>query len=61
MHDIFNKICDDFEFELVEFDGEKDQVHLLINYLPKISVFRLVNSLKGASSRKLRLEHSDSL
>jgi putative transposase len=61
MQSIFNKICDDFESKLVEFDGEKDHVHLLINYPPKISVSRLVNSLKGVSSRKLRLEHPDLL
>ena len=35
MHSIFSKICDDFESKLVEFDGEKDHVHLLINYPPK--------------------------
>ena len=40
--------------ELVEFDGEKDYVHLLINYPPKVSVSRLVNSLKGVSSRLIR-------
>ncbi len=38
----------------MEFDGEKDHVHLLVNYPPKISVTRLVNSLKGVSSRMIR-------
>lgn len=61
MHSIFSKICDDFESKLVEFDGEKDHVHLLINYPPKISVSRLVNSLKGVSSRKLSLEQPNLL
>lgn len=61
MHNIFSKICNDFEAQLVEFDGEKDHVHLLINYPPKISISKLVNSLKGVSSRKLRLEHPDLL
>jgi len=36
-------------------------VHLLINYPPKISISKLVNSLKGVSSRKLRLEYPDLL
>ena len=39
----------DFESELVEFDGEDDHVHLLVNYPPKVSVSNLVNSLKGVS------------
>jgi putative transposase len=52
--EIFSKICHDFEAELVEFDGEKDHVHLLVNYPPKHSVSKMVNSLKGASSRVIR-------
>lgn len=54
LKEIFASVCQDFEVELVEFDGEKDYVHLLINYPPKVSVSRLVNSLKGVSSRLIR-------
>jgi putative transposase len=54
MKPIFTKICKDFEAELVEFDGEGDHVHLLINYPPKIAISKLVNSLKGVSSRQVR-------
>ncbi len=54
LKEIFVSVCQDFEAELVEFDGEKDHVHLLINYPPKVSVSRLVNSLKGVSSRLIR-------
>jgi len=42
----FRKICLDFQCELTEFNGEKDHVHLLINYPPKVSLSKLVNSLK---------------
>lgn len=51
---IFASVCRDFEAQLVEFNGERDHVHLLVNYPPKISVSKLVNSLKGVSSRLLR-------
>ena len=51
---IFESVCKDFNAELVEFDGEEDHVHLLINYPPKVSIAKLVNSLKGVSSRMLR-------
>ncbi len=51
---VFKNVCADFESNLVEFDGEEDHVHLLIEYPPKVSVSRLVNSLKGVSSRYLR-------
>lgn len=43
-----------FILQLVEIDGERDHVHLLVNYPPKVSVSKLVNSLKGASSRMIR-------
>ena len=51
---IFTGVCLDFEAELVEFDGEDDHVHLLVNYPPKVSISSLVNSLKGVSSRMVR-------
>lgn len=56
LSEIFFSICCDFEADLVEFDGEGDHVHLLVNYHPKISISKLVNSLKGVSSRFLRQE-----
>jgi len=52
------RVCDDFETQLVEFDGEDDHVHLLVNYPPKVALSTLVNSLKGVSSQ-LRKAHPD--
>jgi putative transposase len=54
MKNIFTEICIDFNSELIEFDGEIDHVHLLINYPPQIQLSKLINSLKGVSSRMLR-------
>ena len=51
---IFEKVCHKFESSLIEFEGEKDHVHLLIHYPPKLPLSKLVNSLKGVSSRLLR-------
>ena len=58
---IFGSVCRDFDAILVEFNGEKDHVHLLVNYPPKVSVSRLVNSLKGVSSRLLRKKNYPSI
>jgi len=55
----FTRVCTDFDVELVEMDGERDHVHLLINYPPKLAISNLVNSLKGVSSRLLRRDRSD--
>ena len=59
MKEIMRAACEDFECELVEFNGEDDHVHLLVNFPPKIAVTKLVNSLKGVSSRRLRQEFPD--
>ena len=59
LHLAFTKVCTDFGVELVQMNGESDHVHLLVRYPPKVALSRLVNSLKGASSRRLKNERSD--
>ena len=59
MEEIMRAVCDDFEVQLVEFNGEANHVHLLVNFPPKVAISRLVNSLKGVSSRRLRQEFPD--
>ncbi len=54
---IMADICEEFGCELVEFNGEHDHVHLLITFPPTVQLSKLVNSLKGASSRRLRNNH----
>ncbi len=61
MQQIFESVCSDFEAQLVEFDGENDHVHLLVNYPPKVSISKLVNSLKGVSSRMIRRKNYPSI
>ncbi|STY64317.1 Transposase and inactivated derivatives [Mannheimia haemolytica] len=61
LHSIFATICADFEATLVEFDGEDDHVHLLVEYPPKVAISHLVNSLKGVSSRMIRKKNYPSI
>ncbi|GAA1617310.1 IS200/IS605 family transposase [Nonomuraea maheshkhaliensis] len=56
LEEIMGDVCADFETELREFNGESNHVHLLVNFPPKIAVSKLVNSLKGVSSRRMRQE-----
>lgn len=51
------KVCEDFQAQLVEMNGEDDHVHLLVHYPPTVALSRLVNSLKGVSARLLRARH----
>jgi putative transposase len=54
LEDAFRGVCAEFDARLVEAIGEHDHVHLLIEYPPTIQLSKLVNSLKGVSSRRLR-------
>jgi putative transposase len=54
MQELMKRICDDHEVVLKEFNGESDHVHLLIEYPPKLALSKLVNTLKGTSSRELK-------
>ena len=55
----FTRVAADFESRLVEFNGEDNHVHLLVEYPPKVAISSLVRSLKGVSSRMLRQERPD--
>ena len=56
MEDLMREVCVQFEVQLEEFNGESDHVHLLVNFPPKVCLSKLINSLKGVSSRKIRQE-----
>jgi putative transposase len=56
--EVMRKVCADFEADLKEFNGEGDHVHLVVHYPPKVSVSKLVNSLKGVSSRHIRAQYT---
>ncbi len=48
---IIRNVCEQFECEVVEFNGESDHVHILLNFPPKMAISKLVNSLKGVVAR----------
>src|SRR5450432_3014258 len=50
---IFAEVCVDFGGTLDEMDGGLDHLHLLVSMPPKVAPAKLVNSLKGVSSRFL--------
>jgi putative transposase len=56
LEEITREVCADLETELTEFNGDNNHLHLLVNFPPKIALSRLVNSLKGVSSRRMRQE-----
>jgi REP-associated tyrosine transposase len=57
--EIIRAVCADFDTELVEFNGDNNHAHLLVNFPPKLALAKLVNSLNGVSSRRMRQEFPD--
>jgi putative transposase len=56
LNEIFVTLMDKREGRLVEFNGESDHVHLLLQYTPQTEPSKLINNLKTVSSRYLRKE-----
>ena len=54
-------VCKKWDVELVEFGGEQDHVHLLLDMHPNVALSRFVNNLKTVTSRLLRKEFAHDL
>ncbi|NJR46416.1 MAG: IS200/IS605 family transposase [Hyellaceae cyanobacterium CSU_1_1] len=48
----FSEVSRKMDFQVLEFNGEVDHIHALIEFPPKLSVSQMVNALKGVSSRR---------
>jgi putative transposase len=48
----FLEVANKMDFQVLEFNGEADHIHALIEFPPKLSVSQIVNALKGVSSRR---------
>lgn len=58
---IFADVSASWRCRLVEFGGEADHVHLLIEAHPSMNLARFVGNLKTVSSRYLRKEYAGHL
>lgn len=57
VEELMSETCDQMGCELLEFNGEDDHVHLLINFPPKLALANLVGKLKGKSAFFIRREY----
>ncbi len=48
----FIEVAKKMNFNVQEFNGESDHIHVLIEFPPKLSISQIVNALKGVSSRR---------
>lgn len=61
LEEVFSRVCEKRKCQLLEFNGENDHVHLLVDVYPDNNISQLIGSLKSASSRIVRKEFQDYL
>lgn len=54
--ELIRQVCKENEIEIMKGHISKDHIHLLVSSPPQISVSKLVQLMKGRSSRKLLME-----
>lgn len=55
------RVCAQADVGVIEFNGEADHVHVLIELHPSIEPAKLINSLKTVSSRLIRKDHWEAI
>lgn len=49
---VFYEVAKKMNMQILEINGEENHLHALIEYPPKLSISKILNSLKGVSSRR---------
>lgn len=61
LEELCRKNCQQWDIELLEFGGESDHIHLLLDMHPNIMPSKFINNLKTVTSRMIRKEFSQHL
>lgn len=57
LEEIFDETLKKWGCQQIEFNGESDHIHLIIDYKPDIELSKLIANLKTVSSRLIRKEN----
>ena len=57
VRDLTRQICSSLEVQIITGAVSRDHVHLLVSVPPQLSVSKLVQRVKGATSRKIQQEY----
>lgn len=61
LYELLNKIAEDNSFQILEYNGDLDYIHLLINCSPQHYIPNMIKALKGVSARLLMKEYGEEL
>ena len=59
--EILSKIANDNGFQILEYNTDKNHIHLLVNCFPQHYIPDMIKALKGVSSRLLMKEFGEEL
>ena len=59
--EILSKIADDNGFQILEYNTDKNHIHLLVNCSPQHYIPDMIKALKGVSARLLMKEFGEEL
>lgn len=54
--EILKNLCEKWQCEFLEANGEPDHCHLLFRYYPQMQLSKFIANVKSVSSRRLRSE-----
>jgi putative transposase len=56
IRELIRRMCGDLEVQILAGNVRRDHIHLLLSYPPQLSISKLVQKLKGVTSRKMLQE-----
>lgn len=56
LKEITQDLCDKWQCECIEVDGEPEHLHLLFRYAPQLQLCKFIGNLKSVSSRRIKQE-----
>jgi putative transposase len=59
LREMMAQVCKTMNCELIEFSGESDHVHILLDFHPKNSISAVAGSLKSSTARMVKNEFSE--
>jgi putative transposase len=56
LREMIRQVCRKMDCELIEFSGESDHVHILLDFHPKNSISAVAGCLKSSTARVMKKE-----